>query len=282
MIPDVPPALSIARPLRELIGRTIVVAHNERVDDLERSLVHEGLPCEVQRRAYTDEEQTFPASSRCFLNHRDAWKKASQLDGYTLICEADFVPCIGMGDFPSFWPLNDPLAYGYLYQGSPRIIALTPQRQLRAHCSPLVAYVINASVAALLLRFADDHVLRHPLREYSTFDSHVQWWLMGEGASAYMPMKHYGEHGGFPNREHQLMGGLAAAGVHRADNLMGPLHFLPPYARGSWLRYAWQRWLARAKGLGRLATGRWIVHAGEVAGSRAALYWVGIRRLAAV
>ena len=53
-----------------------------------------------------------------------AWKMASERNGYTLICESDFVPCVGIGSFPIFWPLQDELAYGYLYQGSPRLLAV--------------------------------------------------------------------------------------------------------------------------------------------------------------
>ena len=31
---------------------------------------------------------------------------------------------------------------------------------------------------------------------YQGWDAHILWWLMGQGAEAYIPPKHYGEHGG--------------------------------------------------------------------------------------
>jgi hypothetical protein len=83
-------------------------------------------------------------------------ERAATHDGYTLICEADFVPCLRMGSLPVFWPLRDLLAWGYLYQGSPRLLALIRTEDgcfLRGHCAPLVCYVINAPVARLFLEF---------------------------------------------------------------------------------------------------------------------------------
>lgn len=217
------------------------------------------------------------------MNHRRAWEIAAGTQGYTLICEADFVPCNRLGDFPVFWSIANPMAWGYLYQGSPRLLAIVgPQRYLRGHCAPLVAYVVNQPVAECMLRFFDREIEEYGLQTYFTFDAHLQWWVMGRGAEAYIPLRHYGEHGGMPNPEHGLSGLVGRHGSHRADNLAGPLAFLPQYARGSWLSYRKERAVARALGWARLLTGRWIVDTNVYLrglGSTVQMHWIGLRRL---
>jgi hypothetical protein len=98
----------------------------------------------------------------------------------------------------------------------------------------------------------------YDLRTYFTFDSHLQWHVMALGGEAFMPRYHYGEHGGIPNAEHGGLGSLARGGRHRADNLMGSLHFLPPYAEGSYVSFLRTRLEGHLLGFARLATGRWI------------------------
>jgi hypothetical protein len=105
---------------------------------------------------------------------------------------------------------------------------------------------------------------------------------MGLGAEAYIPPKHYGEHGGFPNPEHRRSGLITRSGHHRADNLAAPLAFLPPYARGSRITYCRERAVARARGWGRLLVGAWIVNTNvypRSPRSTAQMYWIGLRRL---
>ena len=74
-----------------------------------------------------------------------------------------------------------------------------------------------------------------------------------------MPCRHYGEHGGLPNKEHAAIGKLRQGGEHHADNLMAGLRFLPQYSRGSRLRFLLVRAKWRLLGIGRLLSGRWIV-----------------------
>src|SRR5262249_37412065 len=141
-----------------------------------------------------------------------------------------------IGDFQIFWPLENERAWGYLYQGSPRLLAVVgSQRFLRGHTSPLVCYVINKTVAALMLTYFDQESKEYDLRTYFAFDSHLQWHVMGLGGEAFIPLRHYGEHGGLPNPEHASLGQLSNQGRHRADNLMSSLHFLPSYANGNYL-----------------------------------------------
>jgi hypothetical protein len=245
--------------LRDVIDKVIVVAYREDVSDLVSSLKVEGFKVEVLRPKYTPEEMTYSKNSRTLLNHRSAWQRASQGTNYTLICEADFVPCRGIGDFEVFWPTEKVCAWGYLYQGSPRLLAMVGQRPyLRGHTAPLVSYVVNASVAELMIKFFEVEKKTYDLRSYFTFDAHLQWGVMGLGAEAYIPMRHYGEHGGIPNPEHERLGALPRAGRHRADNLMNSLHFLPQYANGSYLSYLQTRLGAHLLGFGRLLSGRWI------------------------
>ncbi|CAN5829224.1 hypothetical protein BH11PSE3_BH11PSE3_18530 [soil metagenome] len=270
------------RPLNQLIKHSIILAYEEDVSPLSRALEEEGLHPTTQRASYTEEELAWPRAVRLFHNHRAAWQRAMTLDGYTLICESDYDPCIGMGTFPSFWPLSDPLAFGYLYAGSPRLLALVSDKPyLRAHCSPLVSYVVNAAVARILCDFFRDEIERYGTQTYFTFDSHLQWFAMGKGASAFIPMKNYGEHGGFPNPEHAVHGS-PRAGQHRADNLAGPLHFLPQYSRGSVLRYLFVRAHSRLLGLGRLLANKWLfstsVYHHDTA-AKARMYGVGLLRL---
>jgi hypothetical protein len=278
--------VSMVETIRDAVKRAIVVCYKENVDQLAAALLDSGIPPIVQRGAYSAEDLRRPAAMRTFMNHRDAWKVASNADGYTLICEADFVPCHDMGSLPVFWPLDNPHAWGYLYQGSPRILGVIGSgRHIRAHCAPLVAYVVNAKVADMMLRFFDWAAASQGLDNYFSFESWLQWNVMGQGGEAYIPIKHYGEHGGLPNAEHKASGAVSRAGRHRADNLARPLAFLPQYAAGSRLRYAKERAMARALGIGRLFSGRWIAQIGDThiyprdLASLRAMYFVGARRV---
>ncbi len=247
--------------LRDVVQRSYVLCHDENVSPLVEALATEKLTPVELRASYGETELSWARSTRTFLSHVAAWRRAAENDGYTLVCESDFVPCLEIGSFPVFWPLSDPLSWGYLYQGSPRLLArltVSGRQYLRGHCAPLVCYVINGSVARIFLDFFAYEMSCHDPREYFTFDAHLQWWTMGRGATAFFPMGHYGEHGGRPNPEH-AENRIPRAGRHRADNLAGRLHFLPEYARGSRLRYQSVRIAARTLGFARLLTGRWIV-----------------------
>lgn len=246
--------------LRDVVERVIVLAYKENVDPLMAALAEEGLDASLQRIVYSERELEFARNSRTFLNHRLAWEKAAEASGYTLICESDFVPCRGMADFPVFWPSDDANAWGYLYQGSPRLLALFGGKSeyLRAHVNPLVAYVVNAHVAKVMLQYFDWASGAYDLKQYFSFDSHLQWFTMSKGAASFMPLRHYGEHGGLPNKEHGAVAKLSRDGEHHADNLMGPLRFLPQYAAGSRNKYRLVRLKSHLLGFGRLLSGRWI------------------------
>ncbi|OFW97524.1 MAG: hypothetical protein A3D94_14645 [Alphaproteobacteria bacterium RIFCSPHIGHO2_12_FULL_66_14] len=263
----------------------IVLAYREDVQPLMAALEKERLPASVQRIEYSNEELTYARSSRLLLNHRLAWEKAAALPGYTLICESDFVPCRGMGGFPVFWPVTNARAWGYLYQGSPRLLALSEGQpvHLRAHVSATVAYVINATVAKILLEYFNHVSATYGLTHYFSFEAFLQWFVTGKGGAAYMPWRHYGEHGGLPNAEHASIGKLRHGGEHHADNLMAGLHFLPQYARQSTVRFLLVRAKWRLLGIGRLLFGRWIVRTNVYDlsfGDRWRMFLAGAARLA--
>jgi len=271
--------------MREAVKQVIILAYKEDVQPLMDALDQERLPTVVQRIEYSDVELRYSFASRLLLNHRLAWEKAANLPGYTLICESDFVPCRGLGDFPVFWPETDPRAWGYLYQGSPRLLAMSAGRPpyLRGHVSPTVAYVVNAAVARILLEYFEHLKANYDLSQYFSFEAFLQWFVMGKGAAAYIPWRHYGEHGGLPNKEHSTIGKLRHGGEHHADNLMGPLYFLPQYAAGSALRFFLVRAKWRLLGIARLISGRWIVMTNVYDLSlwdRCKMFMAGVGRLA--
>lgn len=83
---------------------------------------------------------------------------------------------------------------------------LEKEAYLRARANPQVSYVINTTVARVLLDYFEHVSTTSDLSRYFTFDMMIQWYVMGKGAAAFMPRRHYGEHGGFPNSEHQSIG----------------------------------------------------------------------------
>ena len=118
-----------SRILREVISKAIIIAYREDVTKLVSSLTTEGFKVDVLRAEYTSEEMSYSKNSKTFVSHRKAWEKAAKTPDYTLICEADFVPCRGIADFDVFWPLENKYAWGYLYQGSPRLLAVVGPEQ---------------------------------------------------------------------------------------------------------------------------------------------------------
>lgn len=271
-----------AAAMGDVVHRSYILAYKEDVSSLLGVLSRERLNPTVLRASYTAEQEAFVRNTRTFMNHYSAWQKASEESGYTLICESDFVPCKDLRSRPVFWPRGEEKAWGYLYVGSPRLIALIGERRyLQAHCAPLVAYIVNAAVARALCRFFESEMARRDPRVYFAFDALLQWAAMGMGCQAFIPHMNYGEHGGKANPEHGAHG-VRRAGRHRADNLIGSLEFLPQYCDGSRLIYLLTRLHARLLGLLRLAGGKWIVVTNVYRLSRRDrlhMNWIGLRRL---
>src|SRR5437868_8009706 len=168
--------------LGEVVQQTYVVAYKEDVGQLVTALEEEKLNPTVLRAVYSKEEETYSRTVRTFMSHLSAWQRAAKQEGYTLICEADFVPCKGLSSFPTFWPQDDTAAWGYLYQGSPRVMALIgAEKYLRGHAAPLVAYVVNAHVATVLCACFEAETAGRDPRDFFPFDGALQWSAMGRG-----------------------------------------------------------------------------------------------------
>jgi hypothetical protein len=270
-------------PIRDVVGRSFILTYKEEPDQLEAALGEEGLRPEIIRASYTPHQMQYSRNTRTFMNHYEAWSRTAGSTGHTLICESDFVPCVGLGSLPAFWPLENPLAWGYLYQGSPRLLALIGRQPfLRGHTAPLVAYVINGAVAEILIRFYHNELTLHNPTDYWNFDSHLQWFAMWQGAEAYIPFRHYGEHGGRANPEHRQLGRLSREGTHRADILARRLRFMPDYAEGSYVKFFNERCKNRTLGWARLLSGRWIEKTDVYtfsAMTKVRMYLIGARRL---
>jgi len=270
--------------LRSLVEKAVVLAYREDTSQLEAALSGEGFAqVVVQRAHYTEPEMAYARNFRCFMNHREAWQEAAGRPGWTMIMEADFVPCAGIGGMPAPVPEagNPGLKWAFLYTSSPRVFWEEPGGFLRGYQATAVCYLIHGAVAARLLEFWEEEIRLYGVGSYFTFDSHLCWRLIGKGCEAYFPARSFGEHGGLPNREHREAGGLPNAGRHRADVLAAPLAFAPAYAPRMGARFRLVRAGARLRALARLVAGRWVLGV-EVRGPRpvrrARLYWLGILR----
>ncbi len=261
------------RPIRPsvnvLADLAIILAYKEDTARLEKALRDEGFTVEVQRATYDERELTYSRTIRCLLNHQAAWRRAADRERCTVVVESDFVPCVGFGRTPApFDPArHGPLAWAFLYGGGPRIFWAHADGTLEGHAACPVATLVSPLAAPLLVRFAEEEIARCDPSAHSMWDTVFQWSIMGWGGRCFLPFRHYGEHGGIANPEH----GVARVGWasrfpllmrfdgfnnHHAECLLGPLRFLPPYARGSRVRFLATRLAARFVGWGRLLTGR--------------------------
>jgi hypothetical protein len=248
--------LSKTMKLRHYIKQIVIVAHKEDISDLYSSLIKFNLPLFVQRKIYDNIELGYPSITRCLLNHADAWMRATECDGYTLICEADFVPIIGFEDVSMEWlPIRD-TAWAHLYTSSPRL--LKPyDGYLRIQQSTAVCYMINDKIGRLLSGFVNDYRVNHGFESLHPWDSDLQWYAMGQGAELYMPLKSLGEHGGIANPEHKLAG-MRHDGAHRADVLAARLQFTPNFKKISTGFFNINELNIKILPFLRILTGRWI------------------------
>jgi hypothetical protein len=241
--------------LRDVCSDVLVVAHNEDTSELVSTFRAEGFAVREVRGPYPSETAGWSPNTLCLVNHTNAWRIASTKRLSTIIIEADFVPVQGFGKlpFPSGGENGQDALY-YLYACGPQVWDFIGGG-LRGHAGSTVAYVVSPALAKELLVFAQTEVFSRNPREYSGWDTGMGYWLNKRGIESYMPYRHYGEHGGQPNPEHNHAG---LRPHHRADVLFGQLAFLPTYAEGSSLRLAAIRTRARLWGLARLAGGRFM------------------------
>lgn len=109
----------------------------------------------------------------------------------------------------------------------------------------VVAYVVSPLVARYLLEFADQSLATIDPRQWYAFDGYVWQFLDERGIPTFIPFRNYGEHGGWMSPGHRQEGRKLLP--HRAECLMGPLYFLPFYARGRTGRFLVVRFLHKLK-----------------------------------
>ena len=292
------PANNPARPpaLAECIVQSFIVAYKEDTSALEHALREEGLPVEVLRPHYTQQELTYSRAIRCLLNHASAWRRAREAGGMTLIVEADFVPCVGLGRMPlPFDPqLHGDAGWAFLYSAGPRMFQCHPDGGLQGHSCTSVAYVVSPRVAGWLTEYVEEELVRNlDLTQYSLWDTQFQWHVMGKGGKCFMPYRNFGEHGGIPNKEHfrervgfaarlRFLGRMGIGLNHYADVLHGRLKFLPAYAGGSRAKFFRTRLEGKVIGCLKLLAGR-VVAAEKSLSPREKLYlrWICLKRLCA-
>ena len=240
--------------LKDYCARAYIICHQEDTGLLENVLMGEGFaPARVQS-VYDERQLGYAASFRCLMNHAKAWQLVMRSNKPAAIFEADFVPVHGIGSLSVPCPKERlDKALIYLYACGPQFWDLMQLNVSRGHAGATVAYVISPNVATVLLRFYAEQVRANPDGLYSTWDAEIGYWLKDREVQSYLPIRHYGEHGGLWNQEHRHVG---LNRPHRADVLQGSLAFLPAYAHGSHFRYVLIRLQSYAYGLCRLLAGR--------------------------
>ena len=243
--------------LGDVIKSTIIIKHNENTQLLNDALTKEGMICEEQAIKYTQIEETYPAAIKCLINHAQAWEKAKQREGFTLIVEADFVPVVGFSSLPlPFLPEINTKAMAWLYSVGPVIYHVVRENwAIYGHNSGTVAYVIDKTVARDWLDLFQEDVRENEYAQYRNWEVYMPIKLRREkGVRCYIPYKMYGEHGGKANKEHKISG---YKGWHEADSLAGKLHFLPIYANSSLFLYLLHRIRGKLRGLYRFSVGKY-------------------------
>lgn len=247
-------------PLVKAINQVFILAYKESTQLLESTFVREGFACEVLRQEHQPEYRDYSRSYLCLLNHVQAWQKASQAEGLTLIVEADFVPVAGMGQLPLPCNPNQPnLGITWLYTCAPQVYSVSKEGFAEGFSTAMVAYIVTPQTARYLIELAEEIRQKYGSHAYTTWDSGIDGFLRSHALKNYIPFRNYGEHGGRPNPEHR-QNGLSPA--HRADVLYGRLAFVPPYAidqdKPNAFQYLWARTYARIKGIGRLLMGKFL------------------------
>jgi hypothetical protein len=268
--------------LRDAISWSCIIAHNEETGPLEGALRAEGFQSSTQRRQVSAQEQDYSSSIRCLLNHKQAWERASKITGLSLIVEADFVPCRGFGNFPLPIPakqVNRSAAWLYLCAG--QLVKKVERQFLLGFSTSTVAYVLSPAAAERLLEFGEEMVSGLDLQKWSAWDSHIWWVLNQKEIPMFVAFRNYGEHGGFMNPQHRQDGRKPIP--HRAECLMGPLHFLPFYACGHKGGFIRIRLFHKLKALAKFAWGRTVtresLHRLHSNQERIDLIITGLRRL---
>ncbi|TRZ51570.1 MAG: hypothetical protein D4S01_04475 [Dehalococcoidia bacterium] len=244
------------KKIKKITNKIYILAYKEDVRQLENWFQQQGFSVSVCRRNYTQQELSFSTTIRALTNHRDAWSAIVASGEAGIVVESDFVPITEFGDaYAPFDPDISPIAVGWLYGGA-NLYRFDKGGYAIGHCSTAVALLITELAAPKLVKFADEEI-KKSRGKYSIWDSYMSHGLRREmDVPTYIPFKQFGEHGGLSsNPEHKKH---KIREWHQADILLGPLAFMPAYARGSVLRYRLLRLRANIRGLLRVFLGKYI------------------------
>ena len=247
----------------DVIGDSLIVAYREPTQALEASLRQAGCQVQVLRQVHQPEYRSYSRSFLCLLNHQQAWRRAAASDRPTLIVEADFVPVRQFGDLPvPFDPKDNRFGIAWLYTCAPQVYRVSGGYGI-GYSTAMVAYIVSPDCARALIELADAVAIEPGPKEYSPWDSGIDYFLRDRKFHNYVPFRNYGEHGGIPNPEHSRYQTYKLSRTHRADILYGALAFSPLYAadetgRTRWIAYLKERSYGRIKGLGRLLLGKYL------------------------
>jgi hypothetical protein len=242
--------------IKQHVEQVYVVAYREDTRPLEAALRQEGLPYTVLRATYSGEQLEYSRTVRCLLNHKEAWTRCLQHKGLCMVVEADFVPVVGLANLPLPFDIGKrERVWGWCYAGGPRLYEFDERGFARGHAACPVATIMGPQTAKVLIDFAENEMRTHDPRNWSGWDCAIQHYALSRGIQSFIPFRNYGEHGGLPNPEHGVKG---ITPTHQAEALMGRLHFLPMYAKGSLARYVYIRAKAKLRGFARILVGRFV------------------------
>ncbi|MDJ0650032.1 MAG: LPS biosynthesis glycosyltransferase [Xenococcaceae cyanobacterium MO_188.B19] len=242
--------------LQEAISKILIIAYKESTDLLQDYFINSGFECEVVRQQHQPEYKNYSQSYLVLLNHFNAWQIAVKEKKPTLIVEADFVPVINFNQLPLPFSLaRKNVGISWIYNCAGQIYTVSADGYAQGFSTSMVGYIITPEGAKYLIDFANEIRKNPEPKAYSTWDSEIDNFLRKHKLTNYIPFRNYGEHGGFPNKEHQ-QNGLSKS--HRADVLYDKLAFLPMYADNSYIKFIFIRFKARLKGIGRLLLGKFL------------------------
>lgn len=124
--------------LNQLVSRVRILAQRENTALLVAALESEGLRTSVIRPKYMAEQEAWARNTKCLWGHRTIWQAiVDSGETMCMVCEADFVPCIGLGSLPLPFQVDDAGdALGYLYAGGPEIFSTCTGAVMRAGMHP--------------------------------------------------------------------------------------------------------------------------------------------------
>jgi hypothetical protein len=236
-----------------------IIRYKEDVARLKRAFAEEGFQVHLQEGPYTAEQLTYSPSIQCLVNHANAWRRVKASGMPAIIVEPDFVPVRGFGAMTCPMPndrANPAVGMAWLYACGPILYGIDKRGCLFGHATSVAGYLLTPEVAEKLLQFFEREMARPVPGEYRAWDSALGVYLRKEcGVLNYLPYRQLGEHGSDSRAEHKAFG--MSKNWHQADHLAAPLHFLPIYSEGSYLRFARYRLRAWSWGLVRLITLRY-------------------------